>query len=198
MAISMAEFEASNEVVLLPPGSQRVAGGIWTVGANAPGRRPLVFGLWTATRRPPTIWPRRCSWPPTRTWRRAAARPACGVGCWASPATWRSSMSAAKPAPGEERGPLATKMAQWRMEQLEQDSEEEEEHERMLAACEVASVLAAESRRVVEEHHFQHQSGEAIAPQQGRTAGSVRMMLLRVRKGASEVMRKKLKARTTS
>ena len=38
-----------------------------------------------------------------------------------------------------ERGPLATKMAQWRMEQLEQDSEEGQEHESELAACEVVS-----------------------------------------------------------
>ena len=69
----------------------------------------------------------------------------------------------------------------------------------MLAALRgCVELLPPESRRVVEEHYFQHQSAEAIARQQGRTAGSVRMMLLRVRKGVTGVMRKKLKARTTS
>ena len=92
-----------------------------------------------------------------------------------------------------ERGPLATQLAQWRIEQLEQDPEEGLEHERKLAALRgCVGQLPPESRRVVEEHYFQRQSAEAIARQQGRTAGSVRMMLLRVRKALAECIRKKL------
>ncbi len=92
-----------------------------------------------------------------------------------------------------ERGPLATQLAQWRIEQLEQDPEAGLDYERKLAALRgCVGQLPPESRRVVEEHYFQRQSAEAIARQQGRTAGSVRMMLLRVRKALAECIRKKL------
>jgi RNA polymerase sigma-70 factor (ECF subfamily) len=98
-----------------------------------------------------------------------------------------------------ERGPLAAQMAQWRMERLEQNPDEELEYERKLAALRgCVQRLPPDSRRVVEEHYFQRQSAEAIAKQQGRTAGSVRMLLLRLRKALAECIRKKLEMKTTT
>lgn len=92
-----------------------------------------------------------------------------------------------------ERGPLATQLAQWRIEQLEQDQDEGLEHERKLEALRhCVEFLAPESRRVVDEHYFQRQTAEAIAQRQGRGAAAVRMMLLRVRKALGECIRKKL------
>jgi len=93
-----------------------------------------------------------------------------------------------------ERGPLATQLAQWRIEQQEQDPEDGLEYERRLAALRgCLELLAPESRRAVEEHYFQHETVEAIARRQGRAAGTVRMMLLRVRKALGECIEKKLR-----
>ncbi|MGO9113063.1 MAG: RNA polymerase sigma factor [Thermoguttaceae bacterium] len=92
-----------------------------------------------------------------------------------------------------ERGPLATQMAQWRIEQLKQDPEDSLEHERELGALRnCIEHLAPESRRVVEEHYFHRQTVESIAQRQGRGAGAVRMMLLRIRKTLNECIGKNL------
>ncbi len=97
-----------------------------------------------------------------------------------------------------ERGPLAAQLAQWRLEQLENDPGEGIEHERKLAALRgCMQMLSSETRQAVEEHYFQKQSAEAIGRQRGRSAGSVRMMLLRVRKALAECIRKKLETQTT-
>ena len=93
-----------------------------------------------------------------------------------------------------EQGPLAAQMAQWRIEQLEQDPEEGLGHERRLGALRTCiGHLAPESRRVVEEHYYHRQTVESIAQRQGRGAGTVRMMLLRIRKTLNECIRKKLR-----
>ncbi len=93
-----------------------------------------------------------------------------------------------------ETGPLATQLAQWRIEQLEQDPADSLDHERKLASLrECVEHLAPESRRVVEEHYFQRQTVESIAQRQGRGAGTVRMMLLRIRKVLGECIRKNLR-----
>jgi RNA polymerase sigma-70 factor (ECF subfamily) len=92
-----------------------------------------------------------------------------------------------------ERGPLAAQLAQWRIEQLEQDPEDGREHERRLAALRgCVERLPPDSRRIVDEHYFRRQSAESIAQREGRSAGSVRMLLLRVRKTLADCMRKKL------
>ena len=93
-----------------------------------------------------------------------------------------------------ERGPLATQLAQWRIEQLEQDPEDGLDHERKLETLRhCVEHLAPESRRVVEEHYFHRQTVESIAQRQGRGAGAVRMMLLRIRKALGECIRKNLR-----
>jgi len=93
-----------------------------------------------------------------------------------------------------EKGPLATQLAQWRIEQLEQDPEAGLDHERNLATLRnCVEHLAPESRRVVEEHYFHRQTVESIAQRQGRGAGAVRMMLLRIRKALGECIQKNLR-----
>jgi len=93
-----------------------------------------------------------------------------------------------------ERGSLSTQLAQWRIEQWEQDPQDGLDHERQfetLRHC--LEHLAPESRRVVEEHYFQRQTVESIAQRQGRGAGAVRMMLLRIRKTLGECLRQNLR-----
>jgi len=93
-----------------------------------------------------------------------------------------------------ERGPLSTQLAQWRIEQLEQDPEDSLEHERELETLRhCIEQLAPESRRVVEEHYLHRQTVESIAQRQGRGAGTVRMMLLRIRKVLGDCIRKNLR-----
>jgi RNA polymerase sigma-70 factor, ECF subfamily len=93
-----------------------------------------------------------------------------------------------------ERGPLAVQLAMWRVEQLQQNPEEGVEHERTLETLRHCfEQLAPESRRVVDEHYLQRQTVESIAQRQGRAAGAVRMMLLRIRKVLGECIRKNLK-----
>jgi RNA polymerase sigma-70 factor (ECF subfamily) len=96
----------------------------------------------------------------------------------------------------KEQGPLAAQMAQWRIEQLEQAPGEDLEHERKfetLRHC--VEHLAPESRRVVEEHYFHRQTVESIAQRQGRGAGAVRMMLLRIRKALGDCIHTNLNHR---
>ena len=92
-----------------------------------------------------------------------------------------------------ERGPLSTQLARWRIEQLEQDPQDSLDHQRKfetLRNC--MEHLAPESRRVVEEHYFHRQTVESIAQRQGRGAGAVRMMLLRIRKTLGQCIRQNL------
>lgn len=89
-----------------------------------------------------------------------------------------------------ESGPLAMRLAEWRLEQATQESIAEEHPRQMFQALQTClEQLAPESRRVVEEHYFQHQTAEAIARRQGRGAGSVRMMLLRIRNALGDCIR---------
>ena len=200
MAISMAEFEASNEVVLL---RQAVSGSREAFGQLVRMHQAAVRWFLVRELRDPAAADDLAQEVFLAAYQNlAACRGKAGLRGWLLGIARNMAVQHVR---GEtrrrarERGPLATKMAQWRMEQLVQDSEEEEEYESMLLALRrCVELLPPESRRVVEEHYFQHQSAEAIAQQQGRTAGSVRMMLLRVRKALADCMRKKLKARTTS
>jgi RNA polymerase sigma-70 factor (ECF subfamily) len=92
-----------------------------------------------------------------------------------------------------ERGPLSTQLARWRIEQLEQDPQDSLDHQRKfetLRNC--MEHLAPQSRQVVEEHYFHRQTVESIAQRQGRGAGAVRMMLLRIRKTLGECIRQNL------
>jgi RNA polymerase sigma-70 factor, ECF subfamily len=92
-----------------------------------------------------------------------------------------------------ETGPLATQLAEWRIEQLQRDPQEGLDHEQTLERLRhCVDQLAPESRRVVEEHYFERLSAETIAQRQGRGAGAVRMMLMRIRKVLGECIRKNL------
>lgn len=96
----------------------------------------------------------------------------------------------------KEQGPLAIQLAEWRIEQLQQQPGNDREYEAQfhtLRQC--VQQLAPESRRVVEEHYFHRQTVQSIAQRQGRGAGAVRMMLLRIRKTLGECLRKNLRNR---
>lgn len=82
-----------------------------------------------------------------------------------------------------ETGTLAIQLARWRLEQLDQPASDRDEQEitiENLLAC--VDRLPATSRQLVEEHYFKRLTLEAIAQRQDRTAGSLRMLLLRIRK----------------
>lgn len=94
----------------------------------------------------------------------------------------------------KERGPLSARLSQWRIEQLAQDPGDGEDQERTFEALQACiEQLAPESRRVVDEHYFQRRTMESIAQRQGRGAGAVRMMLLRIRQALGECIRNKLR-----
>ena len=91
-----------------------------------------------------------------------------------------------------EQGPLQVQLAQWRAARLEADADDDELQEETFAALhDCLGRLAAESRRVVEEHYFNRQTVEMIAKRQRRSGGAVRMMLLRIRKVLSECIRER-------
>jgi RNA polymerase sigma-70 factor, ECF subfamily len=92
-----------------------------------------------------------------------------------------------------EQGPLAIQLARWRLERLENESAFSEEPERTFAALqECLGRLAAESRRVIEEHYFESQTLERIAKRLGRSGGAVRTMLFRIRNVLLKCIRQKL------
>jgi RNA polymerase sigma-70 factor (ECF subfamily) len=92
-----------------------------------------------------------------------------------------------------EAGVLQVQLAEWRMERLARNPQKDEDCERAFAALhDCVRELAPESRRVVEAHYFRGQTIAAIARQQGRNGGAVRMMLLRIRQVLGECLRRKL------
>lgn len=92
-----------------------------------------------------------------------------------------------------EQGPLAVKIAQWRLDRLERTPEDLAEQESLFSALwECLGNLAPGTRQAVEDHYFAGRTLESIARQQGRSAGAVRMMLLRVRQALAECIRQKV------
>lgn len=92
-----------------------------------------------------------------------------------------------------EQGTMARQLAQWRLDQLESRPEEAEEFEllsRALKGC--IAALAPRSRQLVEAHYFEASSLESLGRQQGRSGGSIRMMLFRIRKALAECVRSQL------
>jgi len=92
-----------------------------------------------------------------------------------------------------EIGPLAVQLARWRLDRLGAESVDGDEFElRSRALRECIDRLAPKSRRVLDEHYFQHQTLESIGRRRGRSGGAVRMMLLRVRRVLGKCIREKL------
>ena len=92
-----------------------------------------------------------------------------------------------------EEGELSLQIARLRMERLAQDPCDDKDRERTLAALDdCLRGLAPESRRVVQEHYFHRRTIEAIAREHDRSAGAVRMTLMRIRNALGDCIRKKL------
>jgi DNA-directed RNA polymerase specialized sigma24 family protein len=53
--------------------------------------------------------------------------------------------------------------------------------------------LSSKCRQIVDAHYYQRQTAEEIARQSGRTAGAIRMALLRARKALGECIGKRLR-----
>jgi RNA polymerase sigma factor (sigma-70 family) len=92
-----------------------------------------------------------------------------------------------------ETGPLAVQLTRWRLDRLGNELVDGEHQEQVFAVLhKCIDRLPPESRRVVEEHYFGHQTLESIAKRQGRSGGAVRMMLLRIRTALGECIGDKL------
>ena len=90
---------------------------------------------------------------------------------------------------------LDAALSRWQHEQLEQvyhDAQQQTESLAALRSC--LDELPAESRAVVERFYFEQQSAESIAASSDRSAGAVRMMLLRIRQGLASCVRTKTHA----
>ncbi|MEZ6143721.1 MAG: sigma-70 family RNA polymerase sigma factor [Zavarzinella sp.] len=95
-----------------------------------------------------------------------------------------------------EKGPLQVQLAEWRMERLSRDPWDDADQEEALAALRgCLNGLAIESQQVVNSHYFDRETIEVIAKRLGRTGGSVRMMLFRIRQSLRDCLRSKLAPR---
>ena len=160
--------------------------------------RPPFAGIWfvaSAIRRRLTIWPKRFScraYQNLATFRSAGSLRGWLIGIARNMAIQHVRTEVRRRR--KERGPLSARLSQWRIEQLAQDPGDGEDQERTFEALQACiEQLAPESRRVVDEHYFQRRTMESIAQRQGRGAGAVRMMLLRIRQALGECIRNKLR-----
>jgi RNA polymerase sigma-70 factor (ECF subfamily) len=84
-------------------------------------------------------------------------------------------------------------LADWRGQLAETDAAEPDELERQLAALhDCLGRLPAHSRQIIHDRYFARQSAEAIAARLGKKANSVRMLLLRIRRGLADCIHRKL------
>lgn len=82
---------------------------------------------------------------------------------------------------------LHQQVQRWKAEELEKELFSDTDEQGSLVMC--IEKLAPESKRLIEMHYFDGKSLESIARQSNRTSGSLRMMLLRIRKGLAECIR---------
>ena len=76
---------------------------------------------------------------------------------------------------------------QWKAQELEREMLEETSEQGSLRTC--MEKLAPESRRLIEQHYFDGKPLESIARESNRTSGSLRMMLMRIRKALAKCIR---------
>lgn len=89
----------------------------------------------------------------------------------------------------EQQLDLAAELAEWRLEQSEDDALTEtlESEKRALQQC--LRRLAARHRELIQQFYFQGVAAESIAERQGKKAGAVRMSLLRIRNALGKCIR---------
>lgn len=86
-----------------------------------------------------------------------------------------------------ESDPLHDQVLRWKAEQLESEVLIDTSEHASLARC--LGKLAPGSRQLVEKHYFDGMTLESIARESNRTGGSLRMMLLRIRKALAKCIR---------
>lgn len=90
-----------------------------------------------------------------------------------------------------ENAKLEEALARWQIERAEADVPEEFEAE-LSALRNCLNDLPAHSRDLVQAYYFDERSAEEIAVGSGKRAGTVRMMLLRIRRLLSECIQRRL------
>lgn len=82
---------------------------------------------------------------------------------------------------------LVRQMQDWKAQKLEGELSAETAEQRSLAIC--IEKLAPESKRLVKSHYFDGHTLESIARESNRTSGSLRMMLMRIRRVLGKCIR---------
>jgi len=91
---------------------------------------------------------------------------------------------------------LDAALSRWQYEQLEHvDHDAQQERDALAALRSCLDALPAESRDVVDRFYFEQQSAQAIAATTQKSAGAVRMMLLRIRQALASCVRTKTSSR---
>ena len=82
-------------------------------------------------------------------------------------------------------------LARWQWERVQMEVPEEFAAE--LSALQFClKDLPAHSKEVVQAHYFEHRTAEEIAQRAGKKAGTIRMMLLRIRRLLSDCIQRRL------
>ena len=82
---------------------------------------------------------------------------------------------------------IRSQVYEWKVQELEGSLFSETDDQDLLKQC--VEKLAPQSKQLVKAHYFDGQSLESIARESNRTGGSLRMMLLRIRKGLAKCVR---------
>ncbi len=87
-------------------------------------------------------------------------------------------------------------VARWQADRLDEGGLDAVEHERTLSALrDCIDALPRTSRWVVERFYFENRTAESLARQMDKTAGAVRMLLLRIRGALGDCVEGKLRGR---
>ena len=82
---------------------------------------------------------------------------------------------------------LEHQIQKWKVQELAKESPWDTREQGSLKRC--IAKLAPESRQLIEKHYFDGNTLESIARESNRTGGSLRMMLLRIRKALAKCIR---------
>ena len=86
-----------------------------------------------------------------------------------------------------ELGLLEYQIQEWTVQEIEDELLTDASEQGSLTNC--IDRLAPESRQLVKNHYFDGKTLESIASESNRTSGSLRMMLLRIRKALAKCIR---------
>jgi RNA polymerase sigma-70 factor (ECF subfamily) len=88
---------------------------------------------------------------------------------------------------------LVRALAEWKLGQIDVDPFDLEDADRTVTALrDCITKLPSNHRLIIRQFYFEHETAESLAEKFGRQAGSIRMMLLRIRKVLRECLHKKL------